>query len=95
MNFFLKINWPDSPNTELSDKIYAPYLIEFGQLFFKSVIKSVKEFIAMENSKISRDNNLNIFEDELLEEMLMHSYLCVKYALKFHGREDLLNEVIF
>ena len=90
-----KINWPDSPNIELSDKIYAPYLVEFGQLFFKSIIKCAKEFIATENSRNDHINNLNIFENELLDEILMHSYLCVKCALKFHGREDLLNEVYF
>ena len=36
---------------------------------------------------------MSIFENELLDEVLMHAYFCVKCALKFHGREDLLNDV--
>ena len=78
---------------ELSDKSYTPYLVEFGQLFFKSIIKSVKEFISLEHSNNANRNSMSIFDNELLDEVLMHAHFCVKCALKFHGREDLLNEV--
>lgn len=89
-----KVKWPKSEDAGFSVKNHSSYLTNFGQSFFKLVVKGVKDFINLDNFK-NINNGLDIFEDEILDELLMHASLCVKSAQQFHGREDLINGVVF
>lgn len=80
------------PTSGVSLKTHQEYLNNFGQTFFKTVIKQTNEFLKENNMK---NIELSSFEEEIFQDLFDHATLCEKCALKFYGREDLLAKVIF
>jgi hypothetical protein len=84
-----KIKW--SQEGGISLKTHLNYVESFAQTFFQQVKNLIDK---NQQNNISELFNLNKADLTLGLEVLDHAYFCIETALKFHGRNDLLSQVI-
>jgi hypothetical protein len=81
------VTWNDKFG--ISNKTHPEYFKEFGEAFYNLAKKQIDK---AKNSKSCFDS-LNINDKELLFEIVDHAYLCKANAVKFFGRQKLLQRV--
>jgi hypothetical protein len=84
----MKVHW--DPNHGISRETHKDYLDEFGKLFFDSV----KQLIDRNALKTHFLDNFQLKDKLLLQEVLDHANFCNEIVDKFHGRNDLIEQVI-
>ena len=77
------------PELGISTQIHKDYLIVFGNLFYNSV----KTLIDRNATKSHFLDKFNSQDKQLLQEVLDHAHFCMESVEKFHGRNDLIEEV--
>lgn len=82
-----KVKWDDENGISL--KTHSDYVENFAQTFYDQVK------ILIDKNQQNKLSDLNEKDSNLLREVLDHAYFCNETAAKFHGRQDLLLEVIF
>lgn len=85
---FLKVKW--DPTDGISIKTHKDYVVEFGEIFYEKV----KELIDRNQAQESKFERLKYYDVELLQEVLHHAYFCNETVAHFHGRQDILNQVL-
>ena len=79
------------PQNGISKVTHKDYLEKFGLLFYNSV----KELIDRNASKPNFLDNFKLKDRVLMQEVLDHATFCVELIEKFHGRNDLIQNVRF
>jgi hypothetical protein len=85
---YLKVHW--DPRQGISRETHKEYLEEFGKLFHNSV----QQLIDRNATKPHFLDNFQIKDKKLLQEILEHANFCNEIVDKFHGRSDLIEQVI-
>ena len=88
--FILIIKVNLDPKNGISKETHRNYLEKFGSLFYNSV----KELIDRNAKKLHFLDNYKIKDKQLIQEVLDHANFCKSIVEKFHGRNDLIEEVI-
>jgi hypothetical protein len=77
------------PKNGITKETHKDYLEKFGIEFYNSV----KELIDRNARKSSFLDNYSLKDRLLIQEVLDHANFCVELTKKFHGRNDLIENV--
>jgi hypothetical protein len=83
----LKVKWDHEHG--ISKKTHGEYLIEFGTRFYESV----KKLIDINATQSHFLDNFQFTERHLIQEVIDHANFCLELIEKFHGRNDLIEQV--
>lgn len=83
--FKFQVKWDKDYGVSL--KSHPEYIKNFGETFYEQVKKLIDQ------NQQKEKNILNLYEKELLQEVLDHASFCNFTVDKFHGRADVLDKV--
>ena len=84
----MKVKWDKEHGISL--KTHREYIEEFGNVFYEKV----KALINKNQVKEYSGEALNQFDQNLIREVLDHARFCKVKVSQFHGREELLTQVL-
>lgn len=84
-----KVKWDNQIGISL--ETHEEYIKNFGKTFYDQVIKLIDRNQIIDAKK----NVLNEADSELIREVLDHARFCKEKVSQFHGRKQLLDQVLF